>query len=134
MLLNISVKYLWKYSTLNMQKLYFRCIENTLYKKQGFLIQSGITKKSTHLTFKIIKVEGNENWSIGNPLWIIVMYLIHILKVPKLFRGENIFIFYIIQNWFPIDQFSLHSTLIILKLICMPFFMIQDCMRKPCFL
>ena len=71
MLLNVSVKYLWKYSTLHIQKSYFRCIENTLYRKQGVSIQSGITKSGIHMTFKVIQVEGNENWSIGDQLRII---------------------------------------------------------------
>ena len=66
MLLNISVKYMWQYSTLNMQKTYFRCIKNTFYRKQGFLIHSGITKNGIHMTFKVIKVELNENWSTGD--------------------------------------------------------------------
>ena len=73
MLLN-TVKYLWKYSTLNMHKSYFRCIENNFYRKQGFLIQCGITKNGIHMTFKVIKVEGNENWSIGDQFLIILSY------------------------------------------------------------
>ena len=55
MLLNISVKYLWKYSTLNMKN-----------RKQEVLIQSGNTKNGIHMTFKVIKVECNENWSTGD--------------------------------------------------------------------
>jgi hypothetical protein len=49
-----------------MQKSYFRCPENTLYMKQAFLIQSGMTQNDIHMTVKVIKVEGNENWSIGD--------------------------------------------------------------------
>ena len=65
-LLNISVKYLWQHA-----KSYFWGHDNTLYRKQGFLIQSGITKNGIHMTFKVVQVEGNENWSIGDQLRII---------------------------------------------------------------
>jgi hypothetical protein len=79
MLLNISFKHLWKYSTLNMQNSNFRGHENILsmrylysIENKGFSYSLESQKKGIHMTFKVIKVEGNKNWSIGNQYRIIL--------------------------------------------------------------